>query len=72
MADLWKRGVLGAVLCSTPFMKLGTAQARTFGVPELPLVEIPHPLGGLDLARVQERAAAALPRLLALLREHGK
>ena len=72
MAELWKRGVYGAVLCSTPFMKLGTAQAKTFGVPELPLIEIAHPLGGLDLERVRERAALALPKILGLIREHGQ
>lgn len=72
MAELWKRGVFAVVICSTPFMKLGTAQARTFGAPDLPLIEIPHPLGGLTLDRVQERAAVTVPKLVQLLRERAK
>ena len=40
MAELRKRGLVTAVIYSGPFLKLGKAQARTFGVPELPLLEI--------------------------------
>ena len=47
MAELRKRGLVTAVIYSGPFLKLGKAQARTFGVPELPLLEITHPLGGI-------------------------
>jgi hypothetical protein len=63
MAQLTKRGVLAAVVCSDSFMKLGTAQAKVFGVPNLPLLQIKHPLGGLDMEKVRERAAVALPQL---------
>ena len=72
MAELHKRGLMTAVVCSEPFLKLGQAQARTFGVPELPLLRIPHPLGGIDLGQVKQRAAAALPNLLELLKERAK
>ena len=57
MAELRKRGLTTAVICSTPFEKLGRAQARIFGVPELPLVMISHPLGGIAMDNVRERAA---------------
>ena len=56
MAELTKRGLITAVICSDPFMKLGQAQAKVFGVPDLPLLKIPHPLGGLDLEQVEGRA----------------
>ena len=69
MAQLTKRGLIAAVVCSDTFMKLGTAQARVFGVPDLPLLKIQHPLGGLDLEKVKERAAIALPQLLTVLKE---
>ncbi len=72
MAELRKRGLITAVVCSDPFMKLGQAQARTFGVPDLPLLRIPHPLGGIDLENVKSRVAAALPALLDLVKEHAK
>jgi hypothetical protein len=70
MAELRKRGLVTAVICSEPFLKLGRNQARVFGVPDLPLVVIPHPLGGLDLEGVRSRAAAASPQVVNLIREH--
>ena len=68
MAQLTKRGLIAAVVCSDTFMKLGTAQARVFGVPDLPLLKIQHPLGGLNMDKVVERAAVALPQLLSVIR----
>ena len=64
MAQLTKRGVIATVVCSDSFMKLGSAQAKVFGVPDLPLLKIPHPLGGLSLDKVRERAETALPQLI--------
>jgi len=69
MAQLRRRGLIAAVVCSDTFMKLGTAQAKVFGVPDLPLLKIPHPLGGLNIEKVRERAAAALPQLLKVVKE---
>ena len=69
MAPLTKRGLIAAVVCSDTFMKLGSAQAKVFGVPDLPLLKIQHPLGGLNMDKVRERAAVALPQLLTLLKE---
>jgi len=69
MAQLTKRGLIAAVVCSDSFMKLGTAQSKVFGVPDLPLLRIPHPLGGLDMASVRGRAATALPQLLKVMKE---
>ena len=68
MAELRKRGLTTAVICSTPFEKLGRAQARVFGVPDLPLVMIRHPLGGLELDDVRARAQEAVPAVVTLLR----
>ena len=70
MAQLTKRGLIAAVVCSDSFMKLGTAQAKVFGVPDLPLLKIEHPLGGLNLDKVRERAAHALPQLLNLVKHN--
>jgi hypothetical protein len=72
MAELRKRGLVTAVICSDPFLKLGQAQARTFGVPDLPLVRIPHPLGGIGIEQVQGRAEAALQTLLDLVKAHAR
>jgi hypothetical protein len=69
MAQLTKRGLIAAVVCSDSFMKLGTAQAKVFGVPDLPLLKITHPLGGLAIEQVRERAAVALPQLIKFIKE---
>ena len=70
MAELRKRGLVTAVICSGPFLKLGQTQARVFGVPDLPLIVIPHPLGGLSLEGVKGRAEVAIPKVIDLLKEH--
>jgi hypothetical protein len=67
MAELRKRGLATGVICSTPFQKLGQAQARVFGAPDLPLVMIQHPLGGIPVDEVRARAEQALPEVLALI-----
>lgn len=72
MAELRKRGLVTAVVCSTAFQKLGETQAKIFGVPDLPLLIIAHPLGGLDLASVEARAEVATPQLVKLIREHAQ
>ena len=72
MSELRKRGVVTAVICSEPFRKLGTAQSRVFGTPELPLMMIPHPLGGLSIEQVEGRALVAIPQILAVIREQLK
>ena len=69
MAQLTKRGLIATVVCSDSFMKLGTAQAKVFGVPDLPLLKIQHPLGGLNMDKVRARAAVAVPQLLKVVKE---
>ena len=70
MAELRKRGLITAVIYSGPFLKLGKAQARTFGVPELPLLEITHPLGGISIEQVQGRSEQAAPQFAELIKEN--
>ena len=69
MAELRRRGVFAAVICSEPFFNLGRNQARIFGVPDLPLLLIPHPLGGLALGDVKARADQAAVQLAAVISE---
>ena len=71
MCELRKRGLAAAVIISEPFLKLGKTQARVFGVPDLPLLLIPHPLGGLALGDVEERAGHAIPQVLKLIKERA-
>jgi hypothetical protein len=69
MCEIRKRGVAAAVICSEPFVKLASAQARVFGVPDLALIVIPHPLGGLNIEAVGSRAEIAHPQLHQLIRQ---
>ena len=56
MAELHKRGIVAVVACSTPFVNLGRIQSAQLGAPGLPLLVIPHPVGGIALAHLVERA----------------
>ena len=71
MAELRKRGLVTAVVCSNAFLKLGQTQAKIFGVPDLPLLVIQHPLGGLDIDSVKGRAEVATPQFVKLIQEHS-
>jgi hypothetical protein len=72
MCELRKRGLVTAVILSEPFLKLGKNQSRVFGVPDLPLLLIPHPLGGLDLEGVKGRAQHAIPQVVELVKKELK
>ena len=72
MAELRRRGPTTAVVCSDAFVRLAQNQARVFGVADLPLIVIPHPLGGIAMPEVRSRAERALPQLADLLREFQK
>jgi hypothetical protein len=67
MCELARHGVSAIVVCSTPFSKLAMAQARTFGVPDLPMVVIPHPLGGLSDEEIRGRADHAVAQVVELI-----
>ena len=69
MCELRKRGLVTAVIVSGPFLNLGKNQSRVFGVPDLPLLLIPHPLGGLDLDGVKGRAQHAIPQVVSVIKE---
>ena len=68
MAELHKRGVAAAVICSDPFRALGKTQAKVLGAPDLPLIMIPHPLGGLSIEQVQGRAEIAAPQIIEIVK----
>jgi hypothetical protein len=71
MCELRKRGLITAVIVSEPFLKLGKNQSRVFGVPDLPLLLIPHPLGGLSLEQVEGRAQHAIPQIVELIKKRS-
>jgi len=69
MCQLRHRGVAAAVICSEPFVQLAKTQAAVGGVADLPLIIIPHPLGGASLEVVKARAEVAYEQLSLLMRD---
>ena len=57
------------MICTDAFLPLAAAQAGALGRPDLPLLVIPHPLGGLKPDEARARAAAVLEGLAALSEE---
>jgi hypothetical protein len=61
------RGIPAAAVVTDAFAGSAEAMARRYGYPDYRYVAIPHPISSLDAAAIRERAAAALPAVLAVL-----
>lgn len=66
-ATLEQRGVPTATLNSDEFVRLGQSDARALGLPGLPLVTVPHPMGDVSPAEVRTRAADAIQEIVAVI-----
>lgn len=55
------------LLITTPFIALVDAQAKVFGVPLLPRVVLPHPIGGTSMDTIAPKIDAVLDEILAKL-----
>ncbi|MFH1652143.1 MAG: hypothetical protein ABID87_08620 [Chloroflexota bacterium] len=62
-----KQGVPTITVATTSFTPLARVNARAFGMPDLTVLTVPHPLGGLSAAEVQQRAEDAFPALVDLM-----
>lgn len=65
--DLERRGTPTATVNSDEFVTLGQAEARALGLPGLPLVTVPHPMGGVPEKEVRERARAVVSEVVEVL-----
>jgi len=65
--DLERRGVPVATVNSDEFVKLGQSEARSLGMPGLPIVTVPHPMGDVAESVVRERARVVAEELVAVL-----
>jgi hypothetical protein len=61
------RGIPAAVLGTDAFLSLAQATAAKHGVPHLPVVTVPHPIGGIDPKLVVDKAEAVVEEVLAAL-----
>ncbi len=65
--ELEKKGIPTATICTDIFASLAREEAETLGIPELPIVIIPHPLGGESPDGVYSRSVQAVEQLVAAL-----
>ncbi len=64
---LEKRGVPTATVNSDAFVVLGQQEAVALGVPGLPIVMVPHPMGDVSAEVVAERARNMVSQVVAVL-----
>ena len=64
---LEKRGVPTATINTDAFVVLGQQEAVALGVPGLPIVMAPHPMGDVSAETVRERAKAMIGQVVHVL-----
>ena len=64
--ELDRRGVPAAVICTDQFVASARAQAEICGNPGYPFAIVAHPLGSLTAAELRDRAAVAVPQVIAI------
>ncbi len=57
------------LFCTTAFEALAKAQRKALGLPDLPLVVLPHPTGGIPPAVATSKANDAWPQVEEWLKE---
>jgi hypothetical protein len=61
---LEKSGIPTVTVCSNRFEVLAKATAKGLGMPDLPLVIVPHPIGGISAEEVTAKADQILDKLI--------
>lgn len=56
-----------ATICTEEFESLGRLQVKMLGRPDLPIVTVPHPVGGQPTAKVEEFADNAVKAVVQVL-----
>ena len=69
--SLENRGIPTVVICTGPFLDSANIHARIYGRSGFQPVVITHPLGGIEVERVNEKAAAAAEQIIAALTRQG-
>jgi hypothetical protein len=67
--ELEARGVFAILFASTAFEQLARVQSAAMGLPELPRLVVPHPVGGTPADVAIAKAQDSWPRLEAWLKQ---
>ena len=62
-----KRGTPTITVATDSFTRLAALQSKAMGMPELAVVTIEHPLGGIEPDEVRAKAALAVGKVIELL-----
>jgi len=65
--DLEKQGTPVATINSEEFVRLGQSESRSLGIPGLPLVTVPHPMGDVSEEVARERARDTVDEIVRVL-----
>jgi len=65
--ELEKRGTPSISICSHEFAALGKVEAQALGMANLPMVVVPHPIGGIDRKEVARKADDAFEDMIEAL-----
>ena len=62
-----RAGIPAATICTDHFVDTAHATASVWGVPEYPVIYMPHPLSALSDAEIQEQAQRLVERVVSVL-----
>lgn len=65
--ELEKRGTPTITVATDSFTRLAALQSKAMGMPDLAVVVIEHPLGGIEPEHVRDKARGALGDVVGLL-----
>jgi len=66
---LEKKGIRTALVASSEFAVMADVECESLGMSSLPIVVVPHPVGGLKEEAVREKADNALEEIIHVLTE---
>jgi hypothetical protein len=64
-----KRGVFTTTICTSGFASLLKRTSEAKGFPNLAIVKVSHPIGGIELSKVREKADGAISDIIKILTE---
>ena len=64
-----KRGIFTATVCTSGFASLLKKTGEVKGFPNLAIVTVSHPIGGIELSKVREKADGAISDIIRVLTE---